>query len=101
MDLRWMQPAGSAPVDWYRVYRDDALAVDGVVGTQEDGIYATALPAWPDPAIYHMTSVNAAGESIASNTIALPEPQLAPLLFVLVAALCLWHRWRMVDRAGE
>jgi hypothetical protein len=94
-DLRWMQSAGSAPVDWWRVYRDDVLAVEGVVAEPQDGIYATALPAWPVPAIYHMTSVNASGESGPSNVIYLSEPKSAPLLFVLVAALWLWHRWRV------
>jgi hypothetical protein len=89
-----MQPAGSAPVDWWRVYRDEALAVEGVVSIPVDGIYSTQIPGWPDPASYTMTSVNAAGESAHSNAISLPE--LSPLiaLAVLVPILLAVGRWR-------
>lgn len=74
--LRWLQPETGAPAEYWRIYRDGVLAVDGVLGGVPDaeGVRSFNLPGWPDPALYTMTAVNAAGASELSNPIALPEP---------------------------
>jgi hypothetical protein len=102
--VRWMQPAGSAPVDYWSVYRDGELALWGILADPVDGIYQTEVPAWPTAATYWMTASNAAGESMASNSIQLPEPPFEVGLLVLVSFLLLgWgvKRWTLKSGSGS
>jgi hypothetical protein len=75
-ELRWMQPAGSAPVDFWTVYRDGVPVVVGVLAAPDSsGVHRFGpLPGWPSAASYTLTASNAAGESGPSNALELPEP---------------------------
>ena len=92
MTLRWMQPAGSAPVDWWRIYRDDVLIVDGLFPDPVDGVYEAGVPSWPYEASYQMTAVNAAGESAQSNVVRLPDLPTPVGLLLLIPLLLLLRR---------
>ncbi len=83
-----MQPAGSAPVDYWRLYRDGVPVMELTAEPDANGLYWAVAPAWPIEALYQLTAVNASGESLPSNAVALPEPGLPLSLGILV--LCLW-----------
>lgn len=91
-EIRWMQPAGSAPPDYWNAYRNGELVLSGLFPDPVGGTYSAGLPPWPDAATYEVTAVNAAGESAKSNAIQLPEVPTGLGLVALLAIL--WLRCR-------
>lgn len=94
-DFRWMQPAGSAPVESWRFFRAGELVLE-VSGPIPDpaGVYVYPAPPWPEWAEYHMTAVNQYGESPPSNTLLLPEPPASWGIAATLLMLVLLHRRR-------
>lgn len=89
-DLRWEQP-GTVAADFWRVYRDGNLIVDGVVAQPDGaGVRSTPIPGHSSSADYTMTAVNEHGESAQSNVISLPEiPEAIGVTILFVVLLLL------------
>lgn len=74
VSLRWMQPAGSAPVDRFRVYQgarvgtSDWLLYEGLPTPDPSGVYEATVRAGRNVWVW-IRAVNAGGESTPSNAL--------------------------------
>lgn len=72
VSLRWMQPAGSAPVDAFRVYQGasygagDWVLYEGLPTPDATGVYQATVAVGRNVYVW-VRAVNAAGESAPSN----------------------------------